>query len=308
MSAQAVFDEPSEGIGLPQPIKIGIALLMVYLIWGSTYLALRFAVEVFPPFTITGIRFLTAGLILFTWLMLRGGTLPTRKQWRNATLIGCLMLVVGTGGVAYAQQWVASGLAATAVSTMPIWAAVFAQMWGHRASRGEWLGLVIGIGGVILLNLENGMQAHPIGALVLFIGPISWAFGSMLSRRIEIPQGLMATALEMTGGGAVLILVGMLRGEQFTEAPTALAVMSVLYLITFGSLIAFSAYMYLLKTVRPSLATSYAYVNPVVAVILGAVFAAEAITGTGIAAMIVILTGVALLTLSRAKTQTVIKT
>lgn len=279
-------------------LQIGLALLAVYIIWGSTYLALRFAVESFPPFMITGIRFLIAGAIMFGWLVWRGNALPTRSQARNAVITGTLMLGVGTGGVAYAEQWVASGLAATAVAVVPIWAALWAGLWGKFPNKLEWVGLALGLAGVALLNMEGGVQANPIGALILIVAPMSWAFGSMWGRRVSLPTGLMTPAVQMIGGGVALIIFGTFMGEigQFaTRQPTLLGIASVIYLITFGAIVAFSAYAYLLQTVRPVIATSYAYVNPVVAVLLGIVFASEKITLLGIAAMFVILAGVGVL-------------
>ncbi len=280
-------------------VKIALALLAVYTIWGSTYLALRIAVESIPPFMMSGIRYLVAGGALFAFLWLRGTPLPNRRQVRGAVLLGILMLGLGTGGVAFAEQWVASGLAATAVASVPIWAAIFAGLWGRWPRRREWFGLALGLAGVALLNMENGMQANPLGAMVLVIAPMSWSFGSILSRRLELPDGLMGAAVEMLGGSAFLMLLSVAFRENLTQAPSGQSLLAVLYLVVFGSLIAFTAYMYLLRTVRPVLATSYAYANPVIAVLLGALLGSEHITPLGIAAMGVILGGVALLTLAK---------
>jgi drug/metabolite transporter (DMT)-like permease len=279
-------------------LPVALALVAVYVIWGSTYLGLRIAVESFPPLLVTGFRFFIAGILMFGWLALRGTALPSKRQIRNAVITGCLMLGVGTGGVAVAEQWVASGLAATAVAVVPIWAALWAGLWGKFPSKLEWGGLALGMIGVVLLNMDNGMQGNSLGALILLIAPVSWAFGSMWSRRVSMPTGLMTPAVQMMGGGAALMLAGVLAGEigqLATKQPTLEGVVSVIYLITFGSIVAFSAYAYLLRTVRPVIATSYAYVNPVVAVLLGALFASETITPIGIAAMIVILAGVGVL-------------
>ncbi|MBC7869675.1 MAG: drug/metabolite exporter YedA [Chitinophagaceae bacterium] len=282
-------------------LKIGLALLSLYLIWGSTYLALRIGVESFPPFMMTGVRFLIAGVILFAFQWMRGDTMPTGVQWRNASVIGAMMLGVGTGGVTFAEQWVASGLAATAVAAVPVWAALFGGLWGRWPTRWEWAGLILGLVGVALLNTESGMQANPLGAIALILGPMSWAFASIWSRRLNLPDGLMATAVEMIGGGAFLMVLSVIVRENLDKAPSTASVLAVIYLITFGALIAFSAYMYLLKQVRPAVATSYAYVNPIVAVFLGIVFANEEITLIGKIALVVILAGVALLTFGGGK-------
>jgi drug/metabolite transporter (DMT)-like permease len=279
-------------------LAIALSLFAVYVIWGSTYLGLRIAIESFPPLLITGVRFFIAGLLMFGWLAWRGNALPSRIEVRNAIITGTLMLGVGTGGVAFAEQWVASALAATAVAVVPIWAALWAGLWGKFPTRREWGGLALGLLGVALLNMEGGLQASPLGALLLLLAPISWAFGSMWSRRISMPTGMMTPAVQMMGGGAALMLFGTMIGEvgQLSiRQPTWGGVAAVIYLIFFGSIIAFSAYAYLLKTVRPTLATSYAYVNPVVAMALGIVLANEQVTPVGIAAMGIIVLGVALL-------------
>ncbi|NJL58170.1 drug/metabolite exporter YedA [bacterium] len=286
----------------PSPrLQIGLALLCVYIIWGSTYLGLKIAGETIPPFMMTAVRFITAGGLMMAFLRLRGETLPTRIEWRNDTLVGSLMLGVGTGGVAFAEQWVDSGLAAVAVGAVPVWTSLYAGLFGKWPSRMEWAGLALGLVGVGLLNLENGMRANPTGALALVIGPMSWAFGSILSRRLMLPKGLMATAAQMLGGGAFLLIVSIVLRENLSEMPSARSLLALVYLITFGALVAFSAYMFLLRTVRPTLATSYAYVNPMVAVFLGVFLAGETITLVGIAAMGVILCGVLLLAFAKGK-------
>jgi drug/metabolite transporter (DMT)-like permease len=280
-------------------IKIILALLAVYFIWGSTYLALRIAVETFPPFLMSAIRFVIAGGALFVVALLRGTPMPTRRQWLNATLVGGLLLGGGMGGVAFAEQWVASSLAATAVAVIPLWAALFAGLWGRWPGGIEWAGLLLGLTGVALLNMDGGMRANPVGAIALIIAPMCWAFGSIWSRHLSLPGGIMATAVEMLGGALVLLMMSLFFGERLLETPSDASLVALIYLIIFGSLVAFSAYMYLLGRVRASLATSYAYVNPVVAVVLGVLLAGEQIGLPGIAAMIIILAGVALLMIAR---------
>jgi drug/metabolite transporter (DMT)-like permease len=280
-------------------IKIILALLAVYFIWGSTYLALRIAVETFPPFLMSAIRFVIAGGALFVVALLRGTPMPTRRQWLNATLVGGLLLGGGMGGVAFAEQWVASSLAATAVAVIPLWAALFAGLWGRWPGGIEWAGLLLGLTGVALLNMDGGMRANPVGAIALIIAPMCWAFGSIWSRHLSLPGGIMATAVEMLGGALVLLVMSLIFGENLREMPSEASLLALIYLIIFGSLVAFSAYMYLLGRVRASLATSYAYVNPVVAVVLGVLLAGEQIGLPGIAAMIIILAGVALLMIAR---------
>jgi len=280
-------------------VGIILALLALYLIWGSTYLGIRIAIEGFPPFMMAGIRFTAAGTALYLFLRLKGEPNPTLKQWRNAGAIGLLLLLGGNGGVTFAEQWVPSGLAAVAIATMPLWAALFAGFWGRWPGKLEWVGLAVGFVGVILLNLENGLRANPLGAGVLIMSAMSWAFGSTLSTRLELPGGLMSSAVEMLVAGVVTLTLSLGIGERLHSAPSESAWLALIYLIIFGSLVAYSAYMYLLRHVRPTLATSYAYVNPVVAVALGAAIAGEAITWLGVAAMVVILAGVAFVLAAR---------
>lgn len=280
------------------PIEVVLSLLAVYLIWGSTYLAIRLALVSLPPFFLMGTRFLTAGVSLFAFLRLRAAALPTRREWLNSTLIGALMLGGGMGGVAFAEQWVSSSLAAALVATAPLWVAIFSSGLGQRPTRLEWLGIVIGFGGVILLNREGDLRANPLGAAAMIVSPVCWALGSVLSRRLALPAGPMGTAAEMLMGGLVLMLISFTRGEQVASV-TAGSFWAWFYLVIFGSLIAFSAYMYLIRTVRPALATSYAYVNPIVALFLGVALAGETITGVGLLGIGVILVGVVLITFLR---------
>ncbi len=276
-----------------------LSLFMLYIVWGSTYLGMRFALESFPPFLMAGIRFIIAGTILYTFLRVRGVAAPTRPQILGSTIIGILLLAGGNGGVSFAEQWVSSGLAAVGIAAVPLWAALFIGLMGRWPKRIEWVGLGLGFIGVIFLNLENGVWANPIGAIALLLAPMCWALGSALSSRVSLPPGLMASATQMLIGGTFLLVLGLLLGERIHSVPTANAVWAMLFLIFFGSLVAFSAYGYLLRNVRPALATSYAYVNPAVAVGLGVLFAGEHITLIGVLAMVVILVGVGLVSLGR---------
>jgi drug/metabolite transporter (DMT)-like permease len=274
-------------------LGVVLALLAVYLIWGSTYLGIRVALEGFPPFLMAGVRFLIAGGVLYVALRAGGAPSPSRAQWGGGALLGMLLLAGGNGGVTFAEQWVASGLAALGVATVPLWAALFAGLLGRWPGRVEWLGLALGFIGVVLLNLEGDLRAQPIGALILAFAAASWAFGTIWSRRLTLPDGLMASAVQMLAAGPALLLAGLVSGERFLSLPAARPLFALGYLIV-AALIAFSAYNYLLRRVRPALATSYAYVNPPVAVGLGVWLAGERIGGSGLLAMVVILAGVAL--------------
>lgn len=298
--APASAATPSTALFGPR-VLVPAALIALYFIWGSTYLAIRVGLTSYPPFLMAAIRFLCAGTALYAFLRWRGMAAPTRAQWFNAALTGTMLLGLGNGLVCYAEQHVASGLAAVAVASMPLFAAVFGGLYGHWPARMEWLGLGVGFAGVIALNLGGSMTGAPLGALALIVAAASWAFGSIWSRRRNMPPAAMNTAAQMLTGGAALLVFSLLIGERWPAAPTLSASLAIAYLAIAGSLVAFSAYLYLLNTVRPTLATSYAYVNPPVAVLVGAVFAGEVVRPLDIVAMGVILTGVALITLGRGR-------
>ena len=282
-------------------VLVPLALLSLYLIWGSTYLAIRIGLSSYPPFLMAAARFLCAGAVLYGVLRWRGSAAPTRAQWLNSAATGAMLLGLGNGLVCYAQQSVASGLAAVAVASMPLFAAVFGGLYGQWPQRMEWLGLGVGFAGVVLLNLGGSMAGAPLGALALIVASGAWSFGSVWSRRRNMPPAGMNTAAQMLTGGAILLVFALAIGERWPAAPTLQANLALVYLAVAGSLIGFTAYLYVLNTVRPALATSYAYVNPPVAVLVGAMFAGEVVHGLDIVAMTVILAGVGLIALGREK-------
>jgi drug/metabolite transporter (DMT)-like permease len=278
---------------------IVVSLLAVYLIWGSTYLGIRIALESWPPFLMSALRFLVAGVAMYGYLRWRGVAAPTPRQWRNTVITGTLLLAAGNGLVCYAEQTVSSSLAAVAIAGMPLFAALFAGLYGRWPGPRDWLGIVVGFSGVILLNLGGEMRASPSGAIALAAAPLCWAFGSVWSRHQDMPDPLMSTAAQMLTGGAVLVLITLLLGEAWPAAPTLRATAALAYLTVFGSLVAFTAYIYLLQHVRPALATSYAYVNPPIAVALGVWLLDERFSAWEMAAMVVILAGVAIILAAR---------
>jgi drug/metabolite transporter (DMT)-like permease len=278
---------------------VPVSLFALYIIWGSTYLGIRVALQSYPPFLLAGVRFAIAGLLLLGVLRLRGAAMPTTRQWRNAALTGVLLLGFGNGLVCYAEQTVSSGISAVAVASMPLFAAVFAGMYGEWPSRRETIGLLIGFVGVVVLNLGSGLSASHIGAATLIVAAMAWAFGSVWSKRQDMPSGPMNTSAQMLCGSVALLIVGFLSGEKFPRHPTLQATAAAMYLIVFGSLIAFSAYLYVLKHVRPALATSYAYVNPPVAVLFGVMLLDEKVGPYDLAGMAIILLGVITITLAR---------
>ncbi|AGC48610.1 hypothetical protein MYSTI_07338 [Myxococcus stipitatus DSM 14675] len=280
--------------------RILLCLVTLYLVWGSTYLGIRFVLQGgMPPFLTAGARFLTAGALLFGALWLKGAPVPTAKQWGACAVVGAMLLGVGNGGVVYGQQTVSSGVAALVVGSLPMWSALFGGLFGQWPGKLERWGLALGFGGIILLNLGTELGGRVLPMVMLIVAPMSWALGSVLGRRMSLPKGLMAPAAQMLCGGVLMLAFGLLRGEHFTAMPEPRALGAFAYLVTFGSLLGYSAYAYLMRHASPSLATSYAYVNPVVAVLLGVVFAGETMSPMAWVAMAAILSAVVLLTRKR---------
>jgi drug/metabolite transporter (DMT)-like permease len=278
--------------------RILLALAALYVIWGSTYLAIRFALEGFPPLFLAGARYAAAGAIAYAIAWARREKHPTRAQWKSATIVGTL-LVFGNGCVVIAEQWVTSGIAAVAIASVPLWIALFAGLFGRWPWRGEWIGLAVGLAGVALLQTGGDLRASPAGALVLTVSCVSWSLGSIYSGRLDLPRGLISSAAQMLAGGLVLLAVALVRGERVAAVPPGRAVAALAYLTVFGSVVAYTAYQFLLSRVRPTLAASYAYVNPVVAVGLGAALAGEAVAPRALGALALILGGVAMLAFRR---------
>lgn len=282
-------------------VLIPLCLLSMYVIWGSTYLGIRFALESYPPFLLAGLRFLGAGVVFYAALRLRGIAPPTLPQWRNAAITGLLLLGFGNGLVCYAEESVSSGIAAVAVASMPLFAALFSGMYGEWPNRRESIGLAIGFAGVIVLNLGSGLSGSHVGAFVLLFAAMCWAFGSVWSRRRDMPKGPMNTAAQMLCASVALLAFGFLSGEHLPAHPGVRATAAAVYLAVFGSIIAFSAYLYVLKHARPALSTSYAYVNPPVAVLFGVLLAGEHVGPYDLAGMAIILLGVVVITLAKSK-------
>ncbi|WP_285432499.1 drug/metabolite exporter YedA [Pseudomonas sp. fls2-241-R2A-110] len=278
------------------PFPLIAAFFALYVIWGSTYLVIRIGVEYWPPLLLAGIRFVIAGTLMYAFLRWRGAPAPTWAQWKAAGIIGILLLACGNGGVSVAEHMgVASGVAALAVATVPLFTLLCGYFWGARNTRLEWAGIVLGLIGIAMLNLGSNLQSSPLGALLLVFAAASWAFGSVWSKHLPLPQGAMASAVEMLVGGVVLLIGSALSGEHLQAMPPIEGWAALAYLVFFGSIIAFNAYMYLLKNVRPAAATSYAYVNPAVAVLLGIVFVGETIGIEEGLAMLVIISAVVLI-------------
>ena len=285
----------------PARSHVAIALAALYIIWGSTYLGIRFALEGgFPPFLLGGVRFIIAGGLMYAFLRWRGVPAPTRAQWGNAAMMGVFLLVLGNGMVNLAEKTVSSGMTAVAVASAPLWMGIFAAMRGQKPNRMEWIGLGIGFLGVLWLNAGSSLTATPVGLVALLVASLAWSFGSIWSRGRDLPSPFMASAAQMLCGGVAMCIVGAAIGERFHGLPSAHALAAFAYLIVFGSIVGFSAYIWLLHHVRPALAGSYAYVNPAIAVALGAWLAHERFGAHELVAMGVILLGVVAITFAKA--------
>jgi drug/metabolite transporter (DMT)-like permease len=286
-------------------LKLAAAFAAVYVVWGSTYLAIRVAIETIPPFAMAGVRFVLAGGLLYGWQRLRGTPAPLRIHWRSAAIIGALLLLGGNGGVTWAEQEVPSGLAALIIATVPIWVVVFGALrpGTPRPNRRTLVGVLLGLVGITLLvgpsNLAVNQQIRTISYVVLLLAPVSWALGSLYSRGARLPASqLQATGMEMLLGGGLLLLAATVTGEWARLDVSAISLRSAvafLYLVFIGAIIGFTAYIWLLKNTTPAKATTYAYVNPVVAVFLGWAILSEPVTPAMLAAMVIILFSVALI-------------
>jgi drug/metabolite transporter (DMT)-like permease len=290
--------------GSPTRARIMTAFAAVYLVWGSTYLAIRFAVETMPPFLMAGTRFLLAGTCMIAWALWRGEPRPTRAMWRAAAIIGALLLVGGNGGVVWAEQHVPSGITALLVATVPLWMVLldWLRPGGRRPSLAVIVGVAVGLGGLALLvdPRAGSGQANPQAAGVLVCAALSWAVGSIYSKTASRPPSpILATGMQMLAGGALLTVLGLVAGESARFHLGAISTRSLLswaYLVTMGSFVGFTAYVWLLRVTAPAKAATYAYVNPVVAVFLGWGLAGEPLTARTLVAAAIIVGAVALIT------------
>jgi drug/metabolite transporter (DMT)-like permease len=284
-------------------VKLLLAFACIYVVWGSTYLAIRVAVETLPPFLMAGTRFLIAGAFLYFWAAGRGSPRPTRRQWRNAVVAGIPLFVMGNGGVSWAEQTFPSGLAALVVATLPAWLLLFDWLIGGRRAPKpiEATGIGLGLAGVAVLATppEGG---SPVGVAVLVGASIAWAGGSLFSRYADLPASPVRTSgMQMLAGGAVMVGLGPVLGETHRFSLAAVSADSVLafaYLVA-AAVVALPAYQWLLTVSSPALVGTYAFVNPVVAVALGWALAGEPLTGRTGLAVILVVAGVALLTWPR---------
>jgi drug/metabolite transporter (DMT)-like permease len=282
------------------PPLLWLCLAATWVVWGSTYLAIKYALISFPPFLQMGSRFLVAGVLLAAWMRWRGAPWPSLVQWRNAFIVGALMLGGGMGGTANAEVSIGSGLVVAFIAVIPLLIALLNLIWGVKPSRLEAAGIALGLVGVLMLTQGSGFRSSPEGLVAICIACVCWSLGSVLSQRsLPLASGAMGFASEMLCGGVVLMGLAAVSGETMSWPPQAEAVAAWIYLVVFGSLIAFNAYMVLLARAPAALAASYTFVNPVIAMLLGVWIANEAVTRFEWYAVAVVLAGVLLLLFKR---------
>jgi drug/metabolite transporter (DMT)-like permease len=293
----------------PTRLALFVAFAIVYLVWGSTYLAIRFAIETLPPFLMAGARFLVAGSALYAWSRLVGGAArPTAAHWRATAVLGVLLLLAGNGLVVWAESRVASGIAALVVGIVPCFVVLldWLRPGGPRPTGHVIVGLLLGLAGLVWLlgpdTIMGGGRVDLLGVVALVVASLTWAVGSIYAQHAPMPSPFLSSGMQMLTGGGALLVLGLALGEAWAFDATALSARSLIgwvYLIVFGSIVGFSAYVWLLRASTPARVSTYAYVNPVVAVFLGWALAAEPLTLRTLIAAAVIVSGVVLITLAR---------
>lgn len=293
----AVDDIEERGAaGATSTRTVPAAVGAVWVIWGSTYLAIKIGLETIEPFFLQGTRFVLAASILTIVMRRRGAAWPTRRQTRNAAAVGILLLIGGLGMVTLAEdRGVGTGLIATLIAIQPMLMSLWGGLWGTWPKRTEWIGMVVGLVGVAVLMADSGLDGSWDGIALVLVACVSWSFGSALSRRIDMPVGPMATSVEMGAAAVAYLVLGLVAGSE-VEMPSLRSGLALGYLVVFGSIVAFSAFTFLVGNVRPALAMSYAYVNPLIAVVLGTLFADEELSVNLAIALPIILVGVAIVT------------
>jgi drug/metabolite transporter (DMT)-like permease len=278
----------------PSAWLISACLLAVYIVWGTTYFAIKVAIEGMAPFFLVGTRFIVAGVLLLGWQALRGAPAPTMRQWRGAALVGFLLLVVGNGGVSVAEHWVSSGATVALISIMPLATALWSGAFGEWPRRAEWTAIALGGAGAAIMLLGRDLQGSMFGTLLILFSTASWSLGTVLSRRLDIPHGPTGFGAEMLTAGLMGLIVSAALGEHWTIPHAPRVWWAFGYLVVFGSLIAFSAYRFVVERVSPSLAATYAYVNPPVALLVGWWLGSETFSENVLVGLPVVLGAVAL--------------
>ena len=278
----------------PSAWLIGACLVVVYIVWGTTYFAIKVAIEGMAPFFLVGTRFIVAGALLLGWQALRGAPAPTAKQWGGAAVIGFLLLVVGNGAVSVAEHWVSSGATVALISIMPLATALWSGAFGQWPRRAEWSAIALGAAGAAIMLLGRDLQGSIAGTLLILLGTTSWSLGTVLSRRLDVPHGPTGFGAEMLTAGVIGLGISAALGEHWTIPQSTHVWWAWGYLVVFGSLIAFSAYRFVVERVSPSLAATYAYINPPVALFVGWWLGSETFSPNVLLGLPVVLVAVAL--------------
>jgi drug/metabolite transporter (DMT)-like permease len=273
---------------------VALCLGTVYLVWGTTYFAIKVGIQGVPTFFLVGTRFSVAGALLIAWQALRGRPMPTAAEWRNAALLGLLFLVMGNGSVAVAEHRISSGATVALGSVIPLATALWSGVFGQWPRRMEWAAIALGGVGAAVMLLGRDLQASLTGALVVLFGVTSWSFGTVLSRRISVPQGATGFGAEMVCAGAMALALSAALGEHWSLPHAARLWWAWSYLVVFGSLIGFSAFRYVVERVSPTLASTYAYVNPPVALLVGWRLGGESFSSSLLIGLQIVLAGVGL--------------
>jgi drug/metabolite transporter (DMT)-like permease len=287
--------DPKNSIAVkPAAWRVGACLLAVYTIWGTTYFAIKVAIEGIAPFFLVGTRFVAAGVLLLGWQALRGVPPPTPRQWGGAAVVGFLLLVVGNGAVSVAEHWVSSGATVALISIMPLATALWCGAFGDWPRRVEWVAIALGGAGTAVMLLGRDLDGNVIGTLLILLGTTTWSLGTVLSRRLDIPHGPSGFGAEMLTAGLMGLVISAALGEHWTIPHAAHVWWAWGYLVVFGSLIGFSAYRFVVERVSASLAATYAYVNPPVALAVGWWLGNESFSANVLVGLPVVLGAVAL--------------
>lgn len=290
------MDKPAKN-----PLILVVSIVLLYTTWSSTYLAIRVAVRTIPPLLMTASRFMTAGLLMYVPALIKREKMPSVKQLLGGSAVGILLFLVSNGMLCYAEQTVNSGLSAVVVSSGAFSICLFSGFFGKWPAKIEWLGIAIGFAGIIVLNLGSEMKGNLAGGLLLLFSSMIWALGSVLTKKLPVPQGFTGTGVEMFAGGLASLLAALAIRQDFNIRPSAESVAALIYLITVGAMVGFSAFMYVFHNARPALASSYSYVNTIGAVFLGVLLLGEKINAQEVFALFIVVTGVVIVATSQAR-------
>lgn len=279
----------------PSTASIAACLVALYIIWGTTYFAIKVAITGLAPFFIVGTRFTTAGLVVLAWQRLRGERLPTAREWRAAALIGFLLLVVGNGSVTIAERWVSSGATVALGSILPLATALWSGLFGRWPHRNEWAAIALGGVGAAIMLTGRDLSANLTGTLIILTGVTSWSLGTVMSKHVAVPEGPTGFGAELFSAGIMGLVLSLALREPWELPHTASVWCAWGYLVVFGSLVGFSAFRYLVERVSPTLASTYAYVNPPVALLVGWGLGDETFSPSLLVGLPVVLASVALL-------------